>query len=178
MFKKLFYLSLFVLFIQCNAKNPPGQVQIMVNLGESCAVVISAPILMNFIPFEASERLIGTGSNAYYLGQLSVYMFNNTSQPNHVLSLTSTTFDAGLDQYVAINGSTELPIGIKKNFDPSGTTTPFEYISASSSGVTIRSSSSIIDETRTFFFYVLENSANVFIDGDYTASFTLTFSSV
>lgn len=178
MYKKLFYLCLFAFFIQCNAKNPPGQVQIMVNKGESCAVVISSPILMNFIPSQAAARLVGTGSNAYYLGQLSVYMFNNTSEPSHVLSLTSTTFDGTLDQYVAIHGTFKLPIGIKKNFDVSGNPTPFEYISTSSSTVTIRSSSSVIDETRTFFFYVLENSSNVFTDGDYTASFTLTFSSV
>ena len=176
MIKKVLFFFFFFFSIHCHSDPSEAPLTVHVYKGEICSIIISTDTISKTVSLEESIDLIGTGDNSLYLGELTMAIFNNQPATPYQLDLISSTYNATKKAYVAENGTAELIIGISKNFDVNGGCIPYTLIDPTTNPITLRLSSTIIIEQHVLLIYILEDADNLFINGTYTASFTLYFS--
>ncbi|MCH9619039.1 MAG: hypothetical protein SP4CHLAM5_11840 [Chlamydiia bacterium] len=178
---KKWILAIFFLFaLHIHADNEDANLTVILYRGVVCSVTINVDTIENNLDFDQAERLIGTGSQYYYLGSLTMSIFNNNIDYPHNLDIQCTTYDSANNEFVAIhtNSTSEIVIGVQKNFDLQGDSTPYAYIDPVGENTTIRTIDALTcPEHHTLFFYIKQSANNTFVKGVYTAHFTLLFES-
>ena len=173
--KALFILSFFIGCLNIHAAYPYSNATIVLYRAPTSSVIMTAYNLTYTIIDAQAEQLIGTGNQNLYLGNLTMVIHSSTTNLPHTLQLECTTYDSTENAFTAINGTAKLKIGIYKNFDLTGATTPFELINPTSDTTTLRSDNNKIQESHILYFFVEQDSLNSFYGGTYTGRFTLFF---
>lgn len=174
--KKTLFSLFFLFSIYLHADTPANKLVVLAYRNTACSVIINVDEVCCSINFENAEHLVGTGSNTYSLGNLSMYLFNNQTAIPHELELICSTYDATNNVYVAYNGAAPLVIGVQLDFNTTGERVDYYFIDPTTNPVLLRSSNATIScESHTLYFYILQSSENIFINGTYTASFELYF---
>lgn len=148
--------------------------------GTVCSVTVNVDTVEGSLNTDDAINLTGSGSNYYYLGNLTMAIYNNSSGYPHNLDLVCSTYDAVNNQFVAVHsgGTSEIKIGIQKNFDLQGNFSPMAYINPVNATTLIRTiDAQTCPEIHTLYFYIVESPNNTFSKGIYTASFVLLFQS-
>jgi hypothetical protein len=178
---KKFICSIFFFFaLHIHADKEEGLLTVVLYKGTVCSVIVNVDRVENSLGIDSAEQLIGTGSNYYYLGHLTMSIYNNNTDYPHNLDILCTTYDSSNNEFVAIhtNGTSELVIGVQKDFNLQGDQTPYAYIDPAGKTTTIRTiDTAICPEQHTLYFYIKESSSNTFLKGIYTAHFVLLFES-
>ena len=173
--KKGFFLFItFLYFLSLHAVQPNNQCIVILTRGETSYLVLSQnSINYTFGPNIANE-LIGTGNFQYFIGDLGLYIYDNL-QNDVTITISSSKYEGPNVPYQIKNGDNSCKVGIYANFDLSGNSVPFYNIIPTSNPYVIRSSTTGLSENHVLFFYLLQDEENNFINGVYTAIFTLAF---
>ncbi|MCH9622120.1 MAG: hypothetical protein S4CHLAM20_15550 [Chlamydiia bacterium] len=174
--KKYFFLiPFFLFFLNCHAINPANQCVVVLYRDPASSVIMNAYSVTQSVNFNQSQLLIGSGSNKMCLGELYIVLYSTTNLIPHTLELTSSTYDSSNQSYVAYNSTNKLKIGVYRDFNNAGTQTGFTLIEPTTNPIVLRTSNNTIQETHLLRFCILQDPINNFVNGTYTASFTLFF---
>lgn len=180
--RKRFFFTTFLLycfFFHIHAEHP-NKLRIFLYKGNICSIVLSAHTIVSSLSLEQAILLQGVGTNSYYVGKLTMYLYNNKSVTPYDVELISTTYNgANLPEYryVVKNGAAEIVMQIQKDFTLSGEYIPFTPIIPALNPMLVRTSNTMIKEHHQFKFYLLQHPSNVFVNGAYIGNFRIYFSS-
>ena len=76
----------FCYFFRCQAADH-SKLKILIYQGTICSVVLSTNTIVSSISVENAIPLTGIGTNSYYLGSLTMYLFNNKATTPYTLEL-------------------------------------------------------------------------------------------
>ena len=175
--KHLFFLPIFLYFLNLQAGVPLNQLTVYLYKGEISSVCLSTDTILTSVTIAVAQKLIDGTISKYYVGDLTMYIYNNKLATPYTLMFTSSTYDTLTNTYYAANLTNKISIGVEKNFDINGNLTAFNSIDSSTNPVVIRSSTTVINEYHDLRIYILNSPYTEFVDGAYTASFNIYFQS-